>query len=151
MCIRDSTGTTTDVPAATALAGVRGGFDFARISAVEGGPVLHGAVAPADVAEIQTLSAGDEIVNAHCARSCFLVTSDTYYPGWSATIDDQPARIYRADYALRGVYLNAGSHVIVFRYQPIAQWIGVAVSLLSALTLIACVGRRRAFVSPPTT
>ena len=66
----------------------------------------------------------------------FLVTSDAYYPGWQASIDDSPAKLYRADYALRGVLVPAGQHVVKFSYQPRRFYLGVAVSLGSLLLLL---------------
>ena len=44
----------------------------------------------------------------------FLVLSDTYYPTWHVQIDGVEAKLYRADYALRGVYVPKGNHVVRF-------------------------------------
>jgi len=48
----------------------------------------------------------------------YLVLSDTYDPGWSATLDGKPTAIYPAYVAFRAVYVPAGDHTIVFRYSP---------------------------------
>jgi uncharacterized membrane protein YfhO len=47
-----------------------------------------------------------------------LVLADNWYPGWQATLDGKPIDIVRADAAIRGVALPAGSHRIEMRYRP---------------------------------
>jgi hypothetical protein len=46
------------------------------------------------------------------------VVSDTWYPGWKATVDGREAPIYRANYMFRGVFVPAGEHVVRFDYWP---------------------------------
>lgn len=70
----------------------------------------------------------------------FLVTSDAFYPGWRATIDGSPVRLFRADYALRGVPLPAGNHLVRFEFRPRSFSYGAALSLLSLLALAAFLG-----------
>ena len=50
-----------------------------------------------------------------------LVLTDSWYPGWKATVDGKPAPIHRVDYLIRGVPVPAGAHRVEFRYQP-ASW-----------------------------
>jgi hypothetical protein len=68
----------------------------------------------------------------------FLILLDTNYPGWKATLDNQPAKIYQADYLFRAVYIpNPGNHKITFIYQPKSFYMGAFISLF---TLMGCVG-----------
>lgn len=57
-----------------------------------------------------------------------LILSDAYYPGWKVTVDGQPARLLRANYALRAVYLPAGTHHIAFRFAPVVLYIGLTLT-----------------------
>jgi hypothetical protein len=47
-----------------------------------------------------------------------VVVSDTFYPGWSVTVDGNQATLLRIDGSLRGVEIKGGTHTIQFRYQP---------------------------------
>ena len=75
-------------------------------------------------------------IEAITNESKFLVLSDTYYPGWRASVDEKPCKIYRADYVLRAVYLEPGKHIVKFTYDPFSFKIGMIVTLL---TMILCV------------
>ena len=63
----------------------------------------------------------------------WVVLADTYYPGWAAWVDGVPANIRHADYAFRGVAVPAGSHTIVFDYQPGSLMEGSLLTILGAL------------------
>jgi len=47
-----------------------------------------------------------------------VVFSEVYYPGWTATIDGQPAEVGRADYVLRAINIPAGKHEVVMTFEP---------------------------------
>ena len=88
-------------------------------------------------AELVSLTDNAMAVRTASTTPVFLVTSDVYYPGWHATVDDQPAKLYRADYAFRGVAVPAGQHLVKFRYHPSRFYLGAGVSLTSLLILCA--------------
>ncbi|MCS7002066.1 MAG: YfhO family protein, partial [Dehalococcoidia bacterium] len=60
--------------------------------------------------------------------STVLVVRDTFYPGWTATVNGSPAPILRADVVFRGVALAPGSHTVTMRYTPWSVGVGALVS-----------------------
>jgi hypothetical protein len=72
-----------------------------------------------------------ELVRLTAVGPGYLVLTDAFYPGWSATIDDQPTTIYRADILFRAVTLPPGEHVIEFRYAPLSVTAGLWISGLA--------------------
>ena len=67
-----------------------------------------------------------------------LIASETFYPGWIASIDGRPTAILEAYGALRGVVVEAGAHQVEFRYRPACVYWGAmltAVGLAGALSL----------------
>lgn len=66
----------------------------------------------------------------------WVVLSDTYYPGWYVFVDGQPATLFHADYAFRGVAVSAGNHLVEFRYEPFSFTLGVWCTLASMSVLI---------------
>jgi hypothetical protein len=69
----------------------------------------------------------------------FLLLADTFYPGWTVTIDGRPAPLYRANIAVRGVPVPAGDHDVRFAYEApgLAQGALVSAVALSLLLLWA--------------
>jgi uncharacterized membrane protein YfhO len=63
----------------------------------------------------------------------FVVLTDNYYPGWKVTVDGKPSELYRADYALRAVEVQAGDHTIIFSYTPITFTIGIGITCIGLL------------------
>jgi hypothetical protein len=100
-------------------------------------------------ADIASLSETVMEVRTRSSAPSVLVTSDPFYPGWEASIDGQPARLFRADYALRGVVLPAGEHLVRFEFRPKSFYYGAIISLLSLAALFVIFfkgvidGRRR--------
>ena len=68
------------------------------------------------------------LVTTSAPQRKVLVLTDTAYPGWQATIDGVPASILTVDVMFRGLDLPAGSHSVVFRFDPISWRIGLVLS-----------------------
>lgn len=72
--------------------------------------------------------------------SSLAVFSEIYYPkGWHATIDGTENPILRANYVLRAMVVPAGKHVIEFRFEPRAYYVGNKVTAASSWVLILVV------------
>ena len=51
-------------------------------------------------------------------RGGVIVFSEIYYPGWTATIDGQPAELGRVNYVLRALQVQPGEHKIELSFFP---------------------------------
>ena len=78
-----------------------------------------------------------------------VVFSEIYYPGWTATIDGQPAELGRVNYVLRALRVEPGSHKVVLSFFPKSvdttetiAYVGYALILL-AVGLAVYRGRRK--------
>jgi hypothetical protein len=87
-------------------------------------------------------------IDATLAAPGLVVLADTYYPGWTATVDGAPVPILATNHLFRGVPAPAGTHRIRFAYRPGMLGLGAAVSLLTALGL--AVAARRLETRPAT-
>jgi len=76
---------------------------------------------------IEAISKGDGI----------LIVNDAYWPGWRAKIDGREVPIWRADYLVRAVPWPSGKHVLEMAYEPREIRIGLFVSMVGVLALIA--------------
>src|SRR5437867_1721548 len=70
-------------------------------------------------------------------QNAMLLLADEMYPGWSATVDGRPARIYRADYLFRAVFVPAGQHAVEFVYRPRSFRLGMLITFLATMGTVA--------------
>lgn len=60
-----------------------------------------------------------------------LVTlTDLYFPGWVASVDDEPAELWKTNAMFRGVDVGPGAHRVRLDYRPLSLKLGVAAALL---------------------
>jgi uncharacterized membrane protein YfhO len=74
-----------------------------------------------------------------------VVVGETYFPGWVATVDENPTPIHESYSMLRGVVVERGRHRIEMRYRPASVYWGgalTAVGVMCAVVLAGFGGRR---------
>ncbi len=129
---------------ASILARVRSGsFDPRRVLLLEEKPEAAAICEKAKTAmagpdtsvDIRSYEADEVRIEASLPRPGFLLLLDTYFPGWSASVNGRPAKIYRADYNFRAVALPAGKSAVHFTYQPGSFRVGGVLSAVSLLVL----------------
>lgn len=69
----------------------------------------------------------------------FFYISDTYDTGWTSQTNNKPARVYKANYAFRGVVVPAGQSRVSFTYRPQSFSTGVQISAVGIIISIAYV------------
>ncbi len=65
-----------------------------------------------------------------------LVLTDTYYPGWTATVNGDEAPIHATDLAFRGVAVPAGHSTVEFEYRPTSFRNGLVLGGIGAVGVI---------------
>ena len=90
------------------------------------------ATATNATASIISYKPEEVIIQTESDASQILFLSDSFAPGWNATIDGIPTSLYRADYAFRAVSVPSGTHIVSFIYHPISYTIGMYFSLVGA-------------------
>jgi hypothetical protein len=91
-------------------------------------------------AQILTYGPNDVRVHTSADGDSWLVLSDTYYPGWSATVDGQPVSVLRGDVLFRVVPVPAGDHDVELRFEPASLKIGLAISLVCLTGVLLALG-----------
>jgi hypothetical protein len=95
-------------------------------------PEAPAVTAPASE-DVQLVDGSDpdrvELV-APLASPGWVVLADTFYPGWSATIDGVATPIHPADLLFRAVFVPAGTHRILFRYEAPALRLGLVLAVV---------------------
>lgn len=72
-------------------------------------------------------------------RGGVVVFSEIYYPGWTATVDDQPVELGRVDYVLRALTVTPGQHKVVLSFFPKSLDITESVAYASFGVLVVLV------------
>jgi uncharacterized membrane protein YfhO len=62
-----------------------------------------------------------------------LVVSDTWAPGWKATVDRLPVEVHEVYGMLRGVVVPEGTHKVRMSYAPKSVFVGAWFTLLGLM------------------
>jgi len=65
------------------------------------------------------------------------------FPGWSATVDGQPAQLFPADYVLSALKVPAGEHEIALTYSSTPFELGLLLALGGLVALAVWIWSRR--------
>ncbi|MCB0166753.1 MAG: YfhO family protein [Anaerolineae bacterium] len=99
----------------------------------------------AGVVQIDRFSANELSLTIDTAAPQLLIVSQIDYPGWQATLDDQPVELRQIDAVLQGVVIPAGSHTVQIKYWPKTLAIGLWLSAIGSLVCLVMMIR-----IPPT-
>ncbi len=88
---------------------------------------------------IEDLGPNEVRVEATADGPSYLVLNDFYHRGWTVRVDGQPSRIFVANALFRAVPIDAGVHVLDFRFEPASQRVGAVVSVLCLLVVIGAI------------
>ena len=69
----------------------------------------------------------------------FLVLTDVFYPGWTATVNDENREVMKANSVIRAVRVNELPAHIIFRFRPRSFALGVIISAVTVLVGIALI------------
>jgi hypothetical protein len=125
------------------------GFD-AHAIALSADPAAAGEYPGSSRCELRWLEDEPDAIafEAEAKDAAFVVLADTFFPGWTAQVDGQPAPIHRVNQLARGVAVPAGRHRVTMCYVPEGWTATVPVTraamllwLAAALALAAWTGR----------
>ena len=81
-------------------------------------PVAEQAADSAALVTLKAYEPNQLTYDVTSARGGVVVFSEIYYPGWTATVDDQPVEVGRVDYVLRALTVSPGQHKVVLSFFP---------------------------------
>ncbi len=96
-----------------------------------------------DVVDVPLHQPNRVVIQANMQCRGLVILSETYFPGWSATVDGKAVSIQQADGMLRGVVAEAGIHTIVMQYRPWSVIAGGGMTLLGFVLTLAVALRTR--------
>jgi hypothetical protein len=88
------------------------------------------------------------VIDAVTDAPGYVVLTETFDPGWSATVDGDARPLLRANFAFRAVVVPAGRHRVEMSYRPVSLALGLAVSVGSIFVCAAWLGFTRRATRP---
>jgi len=115
----------------------RGSGDLRARSVVENAtPGMRAAHGKGSV-QLENLAWNHASYLVSAAAPAVLVTSDEYYPGWTAKVDGKSTPIRAANVAMRAIAVPAGTHAVQFSYRPAGWRYGILLTLFALLVVAA--------------
>jgi hypothetical protein len=103
-----------------------------------GGPSTDASDAPID-AEVEILHYGSQRIDLrmNAPRDAWLFISDTWYPGWSAEVNGEPASIERANIVGRAIRVPGGEVDVRLQFAPRSLVIGCWLAAIGFVSILA--------------
>ena len=101
-----------------------------------------GEAAVQDTASVVTITSYEPNrlkYDVNTGKGGVLVFSEIYYPGWTATVDGQPAELGRANYILRAIHLQPGKHQVELAFFPKSVSVTETVAYIAFVLLLLIV------------
>jgi hypothetical protein len=135
----------TTVPDAKLVTSTMAGSNFdPRISAIlvkEKVPGLGTCGSFGETVYMRRHTANDVYITANLRCPGMVILTDTWFPGWRATVDGNPVRIYETYGGVRGVIAGSGTHEIQMHYRPMSIILGALMTALATLITAVVVWR----------
>ena len=96
---------------------------------------------PLETVKVTEQTSDRTVLEATLEHAGLVILADVFYPGWTLTIDDKPAPIYRGNRLMRAAAVRAGKHRLVYQYQPTSFRVGLILSALALVVLGGCAAR----------
>jgi Bacterial membrane protein YfhO len=107
--------------------------------------LIHGEVDPAQASgnpgTVKVLSqrATEVRLEVHRDTPGWVVARQTWFPGWTATVNGDGAEVKRADVAFSAVAVPGGTSEVILRYRPASVRYGLLISAVSLVGLVVWV------------
>jgi uncharacterized membrane protein YfhO len=111
-------------------------FDPAQTAILAAGKKIDTSPADKPHVTVETYEPEKIILRASLHAPGYLVLSDTWYPGWRATVDGMPATIERANVHFRAINLPTGTHTVHLVYEPASYFVGIGISAVTMLSIV---------------
>jgi len=118
------------------------GFDPRQTVVLEGAPAAAGSGGSGQILALTESGPNRVELSVSAPDGGWLVLADSWFPGWMARIDGEPAEIFAADGLLRAVWLQPGEHSVRFSYMPWSAAAGLAISVLAWPVVFGLLRRR---------
>jgi hypothetical protein len=124
-------------------------FDPYRAVVIEG-PAPDSASPGAGTATITVYTPQAVTIQAQSNAQGYIVLNDVWYPGWEATVNGQPAPLYRANGTFRAVPVPAGSATVQMTFHSTYLWAGLVLACIAFIGLLAFYIYLRLYIPRPS-
>lgn len=117
------------------------GLNVTQTAVIEGvGENSSGSV-NTDASSVSVVSYAPEqiILSTSLPQNGLLVLTEAFYPDWTVLVNGEPREILKTDGMFRGVFLDAGTHEVVFEYRPNSLRNGAMLTLVGGVILLGLI------------